>query len=158
VDFIGDLREQVKEGSGDGASLCMGLWEGNWGGSPLLGTLKDMYKKALVTSISLHGGTGRGDFERGERRLWTQCLFLWELCEGTWRGGGGLYWRLWRTCQGRLWKRSISLLIEAPWGELGGRAPIPKTPRHVIEGSEKGAFLFYRSSIRGTERYLEREG
>jgi hypothetical protein len=27
----------------------------------------------------------------------------------------------------------------------------------VIEGSGKGAFLFYRGSIRGTERYLGRE-
>jgi hypothetical protein len=30
--------------------------------------------------------------------------------------------------------------------------------RYVIEGSGKGAFLFYRCSIRGTERYLAREG
>jgi hypothetical protein len=30
--------------------------------------------------------------------------------------------------------------------------------RHIIEGSGKRAFLFYRGSIRGTERYLAREG
>jgi hypothetical protein len=30
--------------------------------------------------------------------------------------------------------------------------------RHVIEGSGKGAFLFYRGSIRGTKIYLAREG
>jgi len=43
--IYGRLRETVKEGSGNGAFLSMGLCKGNldWGGGgPLQGTLKDM--------------------------------------------------------------------------------------------------------------------
>ena len=42
-------------------------------------------------------------------------LCLWELCEGNLEGML-LYWelgKLRKTCQGRLWKWSFSLLIEA---------------------------------------------
>jgi hypothetical protein len=40
-------------------------------------------------------------------------LSLWEVCNGNLEGGL-LDWGLKETCEGRLWKWSISLFIEAP--------------------------------------------
>jgi hypothetical protein len=45
--------------------------------------------------------------------------------------------------------------VRETWRE-GSHTADSKT--HVIEGSGRGAFLFTGNSIRGTERYLEREG
>jgi hypothetical protein len=72
--FTGDFERQVKEGSGDGASLSVRALRGEPGrGAPLLGTSKDMLKKALeIKYLSLCRGFVRG----------------------TWRGGGFLYWGL----------------------------------------------------------------
>jgi hypothetical protein len=50
-----------EEGSGNGAFLSEeAQCEGPLGTAPLLGTLEDMLRKALVTGLSLHRGPIRG--------------------------------------------------------------------------------------------------
>jgi hypothetical protein len=55
----------VKEGSGNGVSICMGDLGGKPGGrAPLLGT-EGYVKRALETGISLHKGPVRGTCRGG---------------------------------------------------------------------------------------------
>jgi hypothetical protein len=65
------LRETGKRMLWRGSvSLPGGSVWGSWRGAPLLGTWKDMQKKAMVAGISLHGGsvweTWRGNFFTGD--------------------------------------------------------------------------------------------
>lgn len=72
----GDFKRWTQEGSGNGVFLSMGALQRTWrGGGPPLGTLMDMYRKALERAIFLHrgpvGGHGRdaplpGLWEKGE--------------------------------------------------------------------------------------------
>jgi len=52
--FIGDFERPTKEGFANGASLCGSSARGPWRGSPLLGTLKNLYRVALETGVFLH--------------------------------------------------------------------------------------------------------
>jgi hypothetical protein len=73
------------------------------GGAPLLGTLKDMYKKVMVPGISLYGGTWKGDFFTGD--------FERQVKEGSGNGA--------------------SLSVGALRGETGRRAPLLETYKDI---------------------------
>jgi len=74
--FTGEFERRTNEGSGNGASISKeALREEPGGRAHLLGTLKDMERKALETGVSFHRGpagrpcTGRcfiGDVEMGD--------------------------------------------------------------------------------------------
>jgi hypothetical protein len=59
-----DFEGQIKEGSGNGASLSVGaLWGEPGGRAPLLGTLKAMLSKALETGVFFQRGPVLGNMK-----------------------------------------------------------------------------------------------
>jgi hypothetical protein len=72
--------------------------------------------------------------------------------------GGYLYWGLWDMSGKVLEGQHLSLCTDSVRGTWREGSHTEDSKKHIIEGSGKGAFLFYRGSIRGTERYLAREG
>ena len=111
--FYWNLQRYVKESSGNGHLSPQGsVGKPGWGGGGHLpGTFRDSKRGLCKRSVYLFGSPMRG--------TWKRTFLYWELC------------KLRKTCQGRLWKRSVSFFMQAAWGEPGGRAPILRTPRYM---------------------------
>jgi hypothetical protein len=103
--------------------LLWELCEGNLEGGSFTGNPEEYVKLVRQTDSSLHWGPvgepGRGffatEFDRRQKKALKRTVYLWDLC-GEPRGRAPLLRTLKaaKTCQGRLWKWSTSLLIKYP--------------------------------------------
>ena len=130
-----DFRRYVREGSGNGHLSAQGPRWGTWRMASFTGDYKRQMKEGSGNWMSLCGS--EGNLEGG--------IHYWEIRKPH------------NTCQGRLWKWSISVFIEALWGEPGGRAPIMSTPTDMKWKVLEQEHFFYRAPY-GRPKALSKGG
>jgi hypothetical protein len=109
----------------------------------------------------MEGGSFTGDLERyiKESSGNGTSFSMYGFRKGNLEGGGVSLLRTVRDMSGKaLEGEHLSLYSGSLRGTWREGSHTADSKRHVIEGSGKGAFIFYRGSVRGTERYLAREG